>query len=130
MTPADLPTNPAFEAALDEKPSDHATRLVYSDWLEEVETMEARTYAAGLRWEMLHGKRPRLSRVFEEWVWYGEWTLRDAPEDLPNEVFQHLKNCSDGSGIVYKLYHSRTLAEKALAITLASVAKVVNVWIC
>jgi len=114
----------AFERALDRRPNDWATRLVYADWLEE---NGEPVLAAGQRWQARYKKRPHCDRGDRWEKAEGHWRVRvrwrwsNCPHHersglwrvLGGKKIWHLLVTKYGYGHV-----SRAEAERALAMAL------------
>jgi uncharacterized protein (TIGR02996 family) len=140
-------TGESFEQALDERPDDWASRLVYADWLDdqgEYALAQAQRWmagqhkcpegsfvtAAGPRFVWFNGEAGRRGEGYEEDGWWyhleeGEEARQGAPEAaLPEEVFARLRpgeTSSDrflGEPMLWCAYPTRRLAERDLALAL------------
>ena len=104
----------AFQAALDERPADHALRLVFADWLEE----RGDWRAAGYRWMGENHSYPIRSAM--SWDWWDSGWLRgsdEAPILLPAMLDSAMFARLDGhvmSGPSFREYLDRSSAEEAL----------------
>jgi uncharacterized protein (TIGR02996 family) len=110
----------ALHAALDADPSDSATRQAMADLLED---QGDRVAARGQRWQAEHGKRSAWVSTDpdpERWRWWPGPTQKDAPDDLPREVFDLLPAARPDR--VGRYYPSRRAAEADLALALETLA--------
>jgi uncharacterized protein (TIGR02996 family) len=112
-------TEDAFQATLEEDPTNSGTRLVFADWLEE----QGDARAAGYRWMGTHEKWPyawarsrRVPRYFSfDWYREGGSAIWDVPAHcrIPEWLWRALQSTTDFAG-----YPTRRTAEEALCMAL------------
>ncbi len=111
----------AFQAALDERPADHALRLVFADWLEE----RGDWRAAGYRWMGECRQHPRRAALSWDW-WDLRWLRKYREAGMPlsaamleSSLFERLDGYAT-SGPNFREYTDRRAAEEALCRALRS----------
>jgi uncharacterized protein (TIGR02996 family) len=112
-------TEDDFQRALDARPDDWQTRLVFADWLEERDDPRAEGYRA----MGLIGIRPTGDRGGWSWAQVGPPT--PSPHHLPNDWFYALHN-TGGAGLYPATCPTRRAAEDAAALAFATLPPILK----
>lgn len=94
----------AFQAALDRDPSDHTTRLVFADWLDE----QGDPRAEGYRLLGAAGTDPHAFAA--TFPWHGMWATR-LVRDSVSEVRSTRREAEDATAIAFAALPAERRAE-------------------
>lgn len=124
-----MTTEDDFQAALDARPNDWQTRLVFADWLDERDDPRAEGYRAlgALQKRPHYWCSPSDGFRKSEWCWYSWQREGGAPNNRATLSAEWVHwRVLDGLAVSDRPYYSRRAAEDAAALAFGRLSKAVQ----